>query len=77
MTVNTIKELPKRQGMALSNQYQVKAFRDNNARGEFLSRQCDNQWKELNGHSLKSGTYSKRYDTDRETRATTITYVRR
>ena len=71
---NAIRTMPVPQGAALSNRYQVKAFRDADARGAFLCRQGDNNWKELNGRNLVSGVYKMVYCTDKVTRITTNEY---
>lgn len=59
---NLIKELPRRSHELVSNRYQVKAFKTMQALHEFQNKQFDNNWKILEGHNLKSGTYFSQMD---------------
>jgi hypothetical protein len=56
-TASIYKDMPKAPGKMLSNRVQVKAFKDVNAMGAFLSNQNDNSWKETGVAGLKSGKY--------------------
>jgi len=64
MTYNIIKDAPSKGLAALSNRYQVKAFKDSDSMHRFLNKQYDNAWKELHGHNLKSGYYFSQFDRD-------------
>ena len=62
MTYNLIKDMPGKQGAALSNRYQVKAFKTSQALHEFQNKQYNNSWRILEGHNLKSGVYFSQLD---------------
>lgn len=62
MTYNLIKDMPGREGAALSNRYQVKAFKTSDDMHKFLNKQYDNSWRILTGHNLKSGIYFSQFD---------------
>lgn len=59
---NLIKVLFGKEGAALSNRYQVKAFKTSDAMHGFLAKQYDNSWHVLEGHNLKSGVYFSQMD---------------
>lgn len=59
---NLIKELPRKSHEIVSNRYQVKAFKTMQSLHDFQNKQFDNDWKILEGHNLKSGTYFSQMD---------------
>ena len=56
-SASVYKDMPKAPGKMISNRVQVKAFKDSNAMGAFLSKQNDNSWKQTGVAGLKSGKY--------------------
>jgi|GEM_PF-2532116 len=56
-SASVYKDVPRTPGKMVSNRVQVKAFKDTNAMGAFLSKQNDNSWKETGVSGLKSGKY--------------------
>ena len=56
-TVSIYKSLPASAGKTVSNKVQVKSFKDVNAKGAFLSKQTNNDWKDTGIEGLKSGKY--------------------
>lgn len=46
----------------LDNRYPVKAFKCQDDMYKFLGKQCDNSWRILEGHNLKSGVYFTQHD---------------
>lgn len=56
-SASVYKDMPKAPGKMISNRVQVKAFKDANAMGAFLSKQNDNSWQDTGVSGLKSGKY--------------------
>ena len=56
-SASVYKDMPKAPGKMVSNRVQVKAFKDTNAMGAFLSKQNDNSWQDTGVAGLKSGKY--------------------
>ena len=56
-SASVYKDMPKAPGKMVSNRVQVKAFKDVNAMGAFLSKQNDNSWQDTGVAGLKSGKY--------------------
>jgi hypothetical protein len=56
-SASVYKDMPKAPGKMVSNRVQVKAFKDTNAMGAFLSKQNDNSWQQTGVAGLKSGKY--------------------
>lgn len=56
-SASVYKDMPKAPGKMVSNRVQVKAFKDSNAMGAFLSKQNDNSWQQTGVPGLKSGKY--------------------
>ena len=56
-SASVYKDMPKAPGKMISNRVQVKAFKDSNAMGAFLSKQNDNSWQQTGVPGLKSGKY--------------------
>jgi len=56
-SASVYKDMPKAPGKMISNRVQVKAFKDVNAMGAFLSKQNDNSWQDTGVSGLKSGKY--------------------
>ena len=56
-SASVYKDMPKAPGKMVSNRVQVKAFKDVNAMGAFLSKQNDNSWQKTDVPGLKSGKY--------------------
>lgn len=59
---NLIKTCARQSNEIISNRYQVKAFKTMQALHEFQNKQYDNDWRILEGHNLKSGTYFSQTD---------------